>query len=113
MWPSPVIAESTIAGQYGMRAILLASSRTAFIIGIPGAAGYNPGMKRDREWRKMTLARARLLVVLSESKAGRSVEECARAAIAGGATLLELRLKHQPKGAIYVVAERLVALCRD
>jgi thiamine-phosphate pyrophosphorylase len=66
---------------------------------------------RTRAWRQGALASARLLAIVGASRRGRSVDAVARAALAGGARFLELRLKGRPKGEVYEAARRLAGLC--
>jgi thiamine-phosphate pyrophosphorylase len=66
---------------------------------------------RDLASRLRLLSAARLLVIVGESRRGRPLDDVARAALAGGARFLELRLKARPKGEVFAAARRLVPLC--
>lgn len=86
----------------------------------PGLAGHAERLRYDtyrleaaaigRLRRAGRLARARLYVLLTTDLAASPLDEVARAAIAGGADIIQLREKHLPRGEFLDLARRLAEI---
>lgn len=68
-----------------------------------------------RTWDADAIRRSMLVYAVTDRAwlNGRSLAECVRQAIAGGATFVQLREKDAPKEEILALARELVAICRE
>ena len=68
-----------------------------------------------RTWDADAIRRSMLVYAVTDRAwlNGRSLAECVRQAIAGGATFVQLREKDAPKEEILALARELVEICRE